>query len=421
MIITNEDCLTILKAYFKSPDVKFVKFEIKPISENAEGFMGEHYKLLITHETFGTMSVVQFFIKTKPTKNQAQRDMVDGMGIFEREIFIYEVLLKEFDKYGLDTSFAGKSYLCKDKTTIIMEDLTTKGFELTDRHTALDLNSIKSALHSLALYHAAGFAYEKIKREELGEEFVLGAYCDGAMDEKFFIQYIDQTSYSMKWWNSTYKTIHALIEIIPEENDFKKRFRTLYDNFKIGKCFIESTDIAKTCGHGDLWSNNMLFKKSENNEIPKCSLVDFQVCRYFYPSFDVILAIFGNSDHEFRERHLDDLLKFYYDALAGTLNKYGYKTDLILSWDDFINSYNLVLADALIQVVMTNCIVFLPKQKLTNFVKEDQEGLNELIFDNADMTVQAFNTDNSYRKLITEGIFDLYNAMLRQAINSKAN
>lgn len=419
-MISNEDCEAILKTYLKRPEVKFIKFEIKPISENVEGFLGEHYKLLINHETFGKETVDQFFIKTKPTKNQEQRDIVDDMGIFEREIFIYDVLLKEFDKYGFDTSFIGKSYLCKDESTIVMEDLTTKGFSLTDRHTVLDLNHMKGALHSLASYHAAGFAYEKRKGQELGTEFLLGNHFNGALNEKFYIQYIDQTSYSMKWWNSSHKTINALIDIVPEDEDFKTRLRTLYNNLKTGKCFVESTGIAKTCGHGDLWSNNMLFKKIDNCEIPKCILVDFQVCRYFYPSFDVILAVFGNSNHEFRQRHLEDLLKFYYDALTDTLSTYGYKVEHILSWDNFIDSYNLVMADALLQVLCTNCIVFLPKQKLTNLVKDEEGGLNELIFDNEAMTVKAFETDNSYRKRITECIFDLYNALLKQSENDNA-
>lgn len=412
-MISEEDCIKVLQNYLQTSDVKFKHFDIKPISENAEGFLGEHYKLKITHEKAGKQVVDQFFIKSMPTKNSAHVEIVRDMGIFKREIFVYNVLLKEYKKYGFDTSFAAQCYLCKGDQLMVLEDLTTKGFALSEREINLDLNHLQSALYSLAMYHAAGYAFEKKKEEELGRKFLLGKEYQKELDEYFFVQQINKDHFSMNWWKANEKNLLALINELPEDLLFKERFRNLLNNFEGGKVFVLATKIAKTSGHGDLWSNNMMYKNSENQNMRVCGLVDFQLCRYFYPTLDFVLAVYCNTDQEFRERHLNDLLKFHYTAMATTLRKYKYNIEDILPWDDYIKSYNLVLVDGLLQVLLTNCISRLPKEKLTHFVKEEGAGLYEMLFDNTDMSVEAFKKDAEYRRIITESLNDLYHALLK--------
>ncbi|GLV46358.1 uncharacterized protein CBL_20706, partial [Carabus blaptoides fortunei] len=163
----------------------------------------------------------------------------------------------EFAKYGYDTSFSPRSYYCIPDQTLVMEDIYLKGYRLPERQTVFDLDKLHCMLKSLAMYHAAGFAYERTKSKELNKPFCLGEEYYDVLEEIFFTQYRGMKGYVLDWWNKSFDTIDKLIDELPNDEDYKKEFKKLLKNSTVGKIFVTETKYPKTTTHGDLWSNNM--------------------------------------------------------------------------------------------------------------------------------------------------------------------
>lgn len=104
-------------------------------------------------------------------------------------------------------------------------------------------------------------------------------------------------------------------------------------------------DDFKTSGplacilHGDYWNNNMLFKYApdENNPDGKhvpvaLKMVDFQIARIGHPLSDIIYFLYTSAQPETREKHLEELLRLYFDILMAdtkllgvTINDYTFE------------------------------------------------------------------------------------------------
>jgi hypothetical protein len=114
-------------------------------------------------------------------------------------------------------------------------------------------------------------------------------------------------------------------------------------------------DTVKSCGpmacilHGDFWNNNMLFKYAdvEGNEtestasssIPvSLKLIDFQMSRIGHPLTDILYFMNASAKPEVRERHMESLLRHYYDTLTADLRLLGIPLDNC-SLQDFLNEY----------------------------------------------------------------------------------
>ena len=83
------------------------------------------------------------------------------------------------------------------------------------------------------------------------------------------------------------------------------------------------------------------------------------MCRYAKPTVDLVYFFGSSTDPEFREKHLEDLLKFYHDTLMRFLKSYGYddsiytysdfKTDFI---DCFPYGYSMGLLHAMVRLII---------------------------------------------------------------------
>lgn len=80
------------------------------------------------------------------------------------------------------------------------------------------------------------------------------------------------------------------------------------------------------CIHSDLWTNNMMFKKS-GDKIEDVKLVDFQI--YFMASAlrDVLFFLLTSTKNEVMKEHFEELLEFYRKSLVSVLNELGVESD----------------------------------------------------------------------------------------------
>ncbi|GLV37457.1 uncharacterized protein CBL_10577 [Carabus blaptoides fortunei] len=296
-----------------------------------------------------------------------------------------------------------------------MEDISLKGYRVPERQTVFDLDKLQCTLKSLAMYHAAGFAYERTKSKELDKPFCLGEEYNDVLDDVYFMQYRGMKGRVLDWWNTSFDTMDKLIDELPKDEEYKKEFKKLLKNSTVGKIFVTETKYPKTTTHGDLWSNNLMFK-FDGAEACSCCLVDYQISRYFYPAMDVILAIHFNTDAAFRMKYEDELYRYYYITLGEILDKYKYNLVDIMSLEDFLETIKLVLVEALTQVAAVILVIYMPKEKLTECVNQGGDSLADAIFFKKDaLSVDAYRKYPAFKKVVDESLSDLRDAMYSAA------
>lgn len=397
--LSEEDHKKILYNCYKNPYIKYKRAELLPLAKNVEGITGDHYKLKIFYQLDNIELHESFFVKTSIMKhNPGGRELFRNA--YKKEIFIYNFLLKEFDKMGLDTSFSPKCYLCKDDEVLVLEDIAQKGFKLTDRIKFLDLEHLKSSLESLATYHGCSFLYELEKSKELNRTYRLIEDRKDVFEEHV---YSKKYPLSFKWIElSVDLWIRLVDELLPEDEnkeEFKKRLREK----ELREVFHEDIGYRKICGHGDLWSNNLMFKRLNTKKL-KQNLIDYQIIRYSYPSYDVFLLLYFNASKSDRDKHMEELIQHYFNTLSNVLDKKGYKVEDVLPFKEFKETIKLIKYQALLQAVSCFTITLLP----TDLLNEMNSIFHKFMFaDRYDFIKKAMDTDKKYTQMLKDCLLEL--------------
>lgn len=97
---------------------------------------------------------------------------------------------------------------------------------------------------------------------------------------------------------------------------------------KVVRSFQRDANGFTAFCHGDLWSNNVMFKHNENGEPIDAIFVDFQFSYYGPAVIDVGNTLHTSSKDWFRENHWDELVQHYHSELLEVLQKLNYSKHL---------------------------------------------------------------------------------------------
>lgn len=409
-ILNEDDYIKILQSRFQVDKITFVKAEMTPFFKNMEGFLGEHYLLKLEYKMEDTIQTEEFFVKTKP-KSPLHRQLVDAFNAFEKEIFFYNSMTKVFDEMEYDISFAPKCYYCKNNEIIVLENLKEKDFKLFPRGDFYDMKHCKLSLDALAQLHANFMAYEEKKSLELGKPYHLNEEKPELFKEFFYSK--DGIAAAGNFIASTVKFFSMISKLVPKSEEWRATFEKNLQACDFAKIFWTSLPFRKACTHGDLWSNNILFKYT--NEVPtQCCLLDYQLLRYHHLSFDPLLILYANTGREFRKKHLDELLNYHYDTFAKNLENFGFEAERLLPKEDYMKSAKVLAVVALFQYAGGRTMTLLPKEIVDNAMANMAEGMDE-----AKMTEMGheicktyFKNNERYRSILTDDVYDLYEHLL---------
>ena len=90
--------------------------------------------------------------------------------------------------------------------------------------------------------------------------------------------------------------------------------------------------------HNDAWCNNFLFTTEGAEKVSK--MLDFQVVRRARPAIDLAYFFCSSTTTEFRKRHLDELLRFYYDLLNAELTRLGHDAESVFPFSRLISDFD---------------------------------------------------------------------------------
>lgn len=407
-ILSDEDYAKILQERFKTKDIKYVKAEWCTLSENIEGYMGNHYILKIIYKVGNIEHSENFFVKTKLKNSEYLQNLSDNLSLYIKEIFFYNNLLREYEKMGYFTGFAPKGYYFKDNETIVMESLKEKGYKLTGRDYLYDVNHCKVALKALAYYHGNYLAFEETKSLELNKTYRIHQEHPEIFTNVMYIPG-DTESIAAKFIESTRDCLLALCKLMPETEEWKKEFETKFKNLDPIKIMEKSLPYRRTCTHGDLWCNNMLFNYSGDTPI-SCCLVDYQVMEYRHPSYDALLLIYTNTRRDVRKNYRYELLDYYYHSLEEILKDYGIDISGIYPKEHFLKTVEIFEPVSILRAIAGRTMTFLPLEVMNAAAKsEGAEGLKNVIEGGrVKLVKESFLKSKFYRNILTEDLYDLY-------------
>ncbi|KAL5274238.1 hypothetical protein ACFFRR_000788 [Megaselia abdita] len=296
---------------------------ITKFSPKSGSAAGENYASIMLRIDFEVKlkdgSNREFSLMVKTAQDGENAQMIADMGIFDKEIEVYEKLLPAFEELysskGINVTFGPKSYKLSKQPptdTIVMEDLKQREFVNANRLEGLDTDHVESVLKLIAKFHAASAVYYEINGP-YHERFNNGVF-DPAKREEFTHIYAPMLDVMS---NAFSKNIEAKYT----EKMFKDADTMLDRNFECARIKDEDFNVLN---HGDSWCNNFMFSYSDQGERKDTLLVDFQLVKYGSPAHDLLYFLLSSVQNDIRLTKFDYFIKFYHDELSRNLTILNY-------------------------------------------------------------------------------------------------
>ncbi|XP_033209281.1 uncharacterized protein LOC117168047 [Belonocnema kinseyi] len=306
-----------VERFAKVRNIANPKSEFSNASKDGDNFLGALYRVKIKGEKNGEKKELNVIFKCVPQIEEL-RKLLRAEIIFLNEIAFYEErfpifvnLLKEHNIKSSDVPDYYGGSKSKGNEILILEDLKPGGFTMKETKM-LDYPHALLAVRHLGRFHAYSFAI----RDQKPSEFEILK----KIKEPFF----PEPGY---YKNQLDALMDVAIKAVENEDqhyiDKVQQLKKNAQQFIDYACDGKNAEPYATLNHGDLWTNNMLFKYNKDSEPEDIRCLDYQLNRYASPALDILYMLFTCCTHEMRKQYYDELLHQYHDSLAQCLRKLG--------------------------------------------------------------------------------------------------
>ncbi|XP_071442951.1 uncharacterized protein [Hetaerina americana] len=336
-VLRREDCEAAVRNFIKSSDFVLEDYKFKPLSDKTMGFMGRHLKLTASVRFGGVVQQLRLFAKLIPTGG-SHRSFVVDLDFFKKEMIAYDTLVPRLISC-LPQGMALPVPMCfftrgiasgpgtipipgsADEELIILEDVTQRGYRILENFPPMDVPHCRAALRALARLHASSILLEESCRAAQPANFDPRRDLFAGVKESFLLnQKEGHTGYAWakrcaeSLTTASFTMWPELFRGVSRDSVMEGMMRGWTRVFEAAQ---PSDEFPNVLCHGDMWTNNIMFSE-EKGELDAL-LVDLQLVRYAPPAFDILLFLHVCTKRAFRERHLEELLKFYHEALGECL------------------------------------------------------------------------------------------------------
>ncbi|XP_037817356.1 uncharacterized protein LOC119607487 [Lucilia sericata] len=332
--LTKNYIQNVLHVYHKDLTIQIEKFNIKSAFGKGENYGGYLTKIHVVYTSNNGEEQKEnhFMCKTSyDDEDELAREKMESYDFFNREMLLYEQILPKLNDLlneidDTDRIFPTVFHVDYNKQVLIFEDLTVQGFVMADRLQRLDMDHIKLVLRKLSKMHATSAVFNE-----------RSSGCLEKYDRGFFNKYTD--SYKSFFVNSLMACAHYLQQLDDEDSRkyAEKMFKMKPYYMDIGKrCFEPNNGHINVLAHGDIWTNNMMFKYCLKTGKPiDVLLIDFQFSFWGSPTLDLHFFFNTSIKEPLRLHHQDELFHIYYQDFVDTLKKLNYITYPIPSLEQF--------------------------------------------------------------------------------------
>ncbi|CAL8116531.1 unnamed protein product [Orchesella dallaii] len=257
-----------------------------------------------------------------------QARFVTALQVFPTELEYYKKirpLLQQISGFRLDKPkfFNGVSDGMNDY--IALEDLRPQGYKMADKKKGLSLPQVLSTLKEIAHLHAYSYFLIESQNEEIIEAMSTSF---SPLNNHVWARSIFGTNQSI-FFNGI---IGRMIELLREKGEVenaRKIGRFAKEGHKIlldlwGKTRENGNKYFRTLIHGDLWTNNIFFKGSDDGEtVEDVKFIDFQQTRFGNVFEELHYFFFTSTSAEFRKKWLKTCLESYFQEFERVLRNLG--------------------------------------------------------------------------------------------------
>ncbi|EDS41970.1 Juvenile hormone-inducible protein [Culex quinquefasciatus] len=303
------------------------RFEFEDGSQKGDGFIGDLFKVFIREAGRDDLLVL---CKTLPEHEIRKRYSI---GLFHREVQAYTEVLPMLYKFQKEKGVgesdpegfwnAPKCYYAycdvgKLEGVVIMEDLREKGFRMWNKLEAVDFEHTRLMMIRLGKLHAISFAMKE-QQPEVFERFT-------HLKDPFakLIEH-EPGQHMKKMFNANCeRAIGTLDDDDAESRSKMQPIRGVVTDLYIADAKSEEANQYAVIGHGDCWINNVMYSYTNDSLIPnEIRLLDWQLCRYTSPVYDLMYFICVSTDESMRAKYYNQLLDIYYQSLGDHLRRLG--------------------------------------------------------------------------------------------------
>lgn len=351
-------------------------------SNIGDGFMATMLAVTIIGKTTDVDSPhrgnqLSLICKLKPANATRQENFQTDL-VFDREVMMYNVILPALAKFQRDKGIGEsnglsaypKCYLATNETTsavIIMENMRASGHVMWDKKQPLKFDNARLLIEQLAAMHGISVAI----RDQHPEIFAQWQKLPDIFAE------MAKTKAIQRMFTSAYDRAIGLstdqrhIDIFTA---LKKDWKPINE-----RCMDENVLGAHSVLiHGDCWNNNMMYKTNVVNSQSVC-LVDWQLSRISSPAVDLSYFLFSSTEKKFRDQHLDELIRLYYDRFAEIIQRCGSDPLKLYTFNDLQaqmrshSVYGVLTAPILISIMVADPEQLVNLDEMDDLQSDDHE------------------------------------------------
>ncbi|KAJ8679984.1 hypothetical protein QAD02_015771 [Eretmocerus hayati] len=387
--LTRKDVeIVASRAGLLNSNSQVTSYQFEPFSKLKNGILGQHQllRVQISDPTLTSDTHQSFFVKSFSDESMVSGEALDAI-IFE-ETHFYDKVLPVLLETCENQEWLPKCYLVQPEV-LVFEDLRSQDLSIRESFPLSEMD-IRSALSSLAEFHACSLVVQGQGRKQLTEIF------PNAFKEKAYTN--DHKFGEMMILG--FKTIELMARKLGLDSNLVTGIsRRVYESVRPAK----DARVPNVICHSDLWKNNLMFDQSQP---PKCVLVDFQLLRYASPSIDVGMLLYINSTPEFRRKLECQMIEHYYEALRHAI--------LRSDAEIVVPSYEAIKKDWRKRriVGMTYACMYLPglylKKEKLEVLMNDPKALDKWMYeDRFELISEAIDQDPVYEEKIREIVAEL--------------
>nr|XP_019526202.2 uncharacterized protein LOC109398309 [Aedes albopictus] len=408
--LSDDDVQLVVQRHFASHDTHVPTAVqsawIERFGGSPDGFLADHFALKVVivsgNDKPPSTQEVSFFLKAVPKGNLVLAKYLDEIGSFRKEVALCEKVIPELERMLVGRQVVPKYLLTKEDRLIIMENVKARGFDILKGNRGLmEYAQLEKVLETLAYFHAGTILLEQKEDQGLMEMFpdVLNENAwtgvQGSIRTRDVENVIVLWCEFMRVVERDSSKLGTILTALPDT------IRSLYEYVK------PSTLWRNVFSHGDLWSNNVMFKNKSSGVPEECILVDFQLSRYTPPAYDINLLLSLTTTFEFRCKHMNSLLNGYYDTFQTVLTRNGVDPTAIYTRNSFDASCEHYRLAGQIHGCIIGPEVLLPASFIDHVFDLATECAGFMPQPKVNICLNAFRSDDCYRLRMLDMVQEL--------------
>lgn len=331
--LTHEYIEHALRSHYNDEGLAITQLQINPALGPGENYGGVLTRVRVSFKLSSPKEkeeqLQNLIVKTEIDDDELTQELMAPYDIYNREMNIYQEVLPKLSDLlteigDTEKIFPTAIFVDRERMAIVFEDLSVAGYVMADRVRRLNEEHTHLILRKLAKLHAASAVLNEREKGSLE-----------GYDRGFFNRYTN--AYKGYFVGGLLAAARWMSQVPKLAQYGEKLFALAPHYMDIGReCFAPTPGHVNVLAHGDVWTNNVMFKYDPQTGRPvDVLLIDFQYSFWGSPCIDLHHFFNTSLKEPLRRDQQNSLFQFYHSIFSETLKKLDYCQNPIPSLHQF--------------------------------------------------------------------------------------